>query len=664
MIKQWLLAAAVLPIGASAWAAEPMRGAFFQGSGEQVKAQCQQVKSTALAMAARMEAVKPADIAHTPMLAAWNDMAVRVQAMAGPVELLAAVSPDAKVRDASDACTVSLSGLWSELYQKSALYERIRAVKPGNAPDAMARQVLLDNFEAYGVALPAAKRAQFKALQTELDTLATQFNKNVATYKAEPARLTFSAAELAGTDLAALAKFRQPDGRYLVDLSYPVRDNVLGYASNPETRRRFYVEFQNRGGQANIAILQQLSDKRRQQAQLLGYPSYADWTLRTKMAGTPTAVTQFLDKVGGKVTALEQLEIAELAALKRADGDAAPFKRWDQTYYQNRLKKAKYQLDQAEVRRQFPTEASVNWVLLVSSRLYGVSFKENRSLPRWNKEVKAFDVFEGRDGRGNYLGSFYLDLYPRENKYGHAAAFGVRNVSHRAGVTPVSVLVTNFDRVGLDSDELETLFHEFGHVLHGVLSNTRDSVLGGTNVKQDFVEAPSQMYEEWARRPESLKVFSEACPSCKPIDPALIAKMNNARRFGKGLQYARQRLYAQFDMALVGPQVTDVMGAWSRLEGATPLGYDAGTLFPAGFGHLAGGYAAGYYGYMWSEVLALDMLSGFGKNVMDPVAGQRYRRLILQRGGEVAPTRMVTDFLGRAPNEQAFFDEITGQRGL
>ncbi len=316
--------------------------------------------------------------------------------------------------------------------------------------------------------------------------------------------------------------------------------------------------------------------------------------------------------------------------------------------------------EEAEVRKQFPTQGSVDWLLLVSSRLYGLTFKANAKLPVWHPEVKAYDVYEA-DGK-TYIGSFYMDLFPRDDKYGHAAAWGVRGVSTQLGAKPVSVLVTNFDKGGLSSDELETLFHEFGHVLHGVLSKTRYSFHAGTNVKRDFVEAPSQMFEEWTRRPEVTRLLTEACASCKPVDAALIAKIKAANNYGAGIQYARQRLYASYDMSLVGKDYQAPLASWQALEGATPLGYVPATLFPAGFGHLAGGYAAGYYGYMWSEVMALDMQSAYGNNFMDAKVGAKYRSLILEKGGEVNPMTLVTQFLGRAPNSDAFFAQITGTR--
>ncbi len=628
---------------------ESTQGAFLQNNGKQIKEHCQQVYDKVLTEFAHLETFT----LEKDILAVWNKAYIQSSSMQGPVALLAEVSPDTLVRDESNACLQRLNNMWTDILQRQRLYERILEVKPHDAIDTSAKQFILEQFELMGITLPTDKRQQFKKIQTDLNALSLQFQKNIASYKSDTNKLTFSAAELNGANLVALAKFKQPNGNYILDLSRPVMDNILGNVTDSQIRRRYYIEYMKRGGEANIAILQQLSDKRRQLARLLGYDSYAAWVLRYKMAGTPEVVNDFLAKIDEKILHLERQELNELNHLKVADGDLTGIKRWDVLYYQNKLKSAKYNVDEEQVRKQFPTAASVDWVMQVASQLYGITFKENSTLPRWHNSVKAYDVYDDL----HYLGTMYLDLFPRENKYNHAAMFPIRQSSTQAGITPISVLVTNFSERGLSQMELETLFHEFGHVLHEILSKTRYSFLAGTNVKQDFVEAPSQLFESWARNNLSLAIFSKACPSCTPIDKALIEKMNQTENFGKGISYARQRLYAAFDLSLAGKEPVDVMASFKSLEAATPLGYIDETYMPASFGHLAGGYAAGYYGYLWSEALVSDMLSAFGDNLMDTKIAKRYQ-LILQRGGEIEPNQMLTEFLGRTPNEKAFFNKL------
>jgi thimet oligopeptidase len=300
----------------------------------------------------------------------------------------------------------------------------------------------------------------------------------------------------------------------------------------------------------------------------------------------------------------------------------------------------------------------VQYTLLVAETLYGVKFVEAK-VPAWHPDVRYYDVIDAKSGR--FISGFYLDLFPREGKFNHAAAFPIRGVSRVAKRTPLSALVTNFNREGLNHDELETLMHEFGHVLHGVLSQADYNPHAGTSVKGDFVEAPSQMFEEWARRPQPLALFKKVCADCPQLSIEEIAKLEAARRYGMGIRYSRQWLYAAFDMSLAtDPQPP--LTVWKALEGATPLGHVEGTSFPSSFSHIANQYAAGYYGYMWSEVLALDMLSQFKANMLDPAVGARYRDTILAQGGQEEEMTLVKRFLGREPSNEAFFQEITGKR--
>jgi thimet oligopeptidase len=262
---------------------------------------------------------------------------------------------------------------------------------------------------------------------------------------------------------------------------------------------------------------------------------------------------------------------------------------------------------------------------------------------------------------GKYLASIYIDLYARDGKRGGAFAAPVRRASKLAGRTPQSVLVTNFSRDGLNHRQLETLMHEFGHVLHGVLSQADYVTQGGTSVKRDFVEAPSQMFEEWVRRVVVLALFKQVCADCPVLSREEIARLEGARRFGRATGFERQWQYATLDLTLsLDPQ--PVQPLWTRIERESPLGHLDGTYKPANFQHLVGGYAAGYYGYMWSQVLALDMLSGFHGALLDPREGARYRDTILSQGGQDEEMAMVERFLGRKPSSDAFFREITGKR--
>lgn len=635
------------------------RGEIAQPTALEIPKLCDEAITKAKSRIEKLKALPMARVSVINVLHAWNTLDMGLQDIGGPIGLLSETSPDPEVRKAAEACDLLLSALPNEYLQSEALFERIQALKATDPVDAVARQSILDDFEERGVNLPLAKRERAKAIFERMDKLSQDFSRNV---RDVDTKLSFSEAALHGILPGALAdRKRDAKGDYVFSLDYPEYDAIMNNVQVESTRKAFWTAFQRRGGTQNLTLLTEAVKLRLELAQLMGEASYADWVIKRKMAGSASAVNRFLDDVQGRVEALERKELEELRAEKAGfTGDKnAVLKRWDVSFYQQRLKKARYSIDQAEVRAQFPTDPTIAWMMQVTSALYGVQFKPNKTLPVWQADVRAFDVFDTAGEQ--YLSTFYLDLFPRDGKYKHAAAFPVRGVSLVAARTPVSVLVTNFSREGFNQDELETLFHEFGHIMHGVLSRTRYVLNAGTGVKRDFVEAPSQMYEEWSRRPESLALFTQVCPTCKPIDSKLIERMNAARSFGKGLQYARQRLYSAWDMALHTPQLVDPMKTWALLEGKTPLGFEAGTMLPAGFGHVMGGYQAGYYGYMWSEVLALDMRSAFGTNVMDTAVGARYRKLILESGGQRPPAELVEEFLGRKPSADAFFKEISGQ---
>jgi len=656
-----VLAACAALIAQSAFAALPAtpRGGIIQPGAAEIPALCDETIADAKARIEKLKAL-PLKLANAKtVLTAWNQLDIVQQNMGGPLELLQETHPDPEVRKAAEECSLKLSALPNEYLQSEELFKRVEAVRTTNPIDAMARQSILDDFKERGVNLSAASRARAKEIFDRLDKLSIDFQRNTRDVNT---KLAFSEADLKGIPPNMLAKrAKDAQGYYLFSLDYPEQNAIMNFVESEPTRQAFYLAFNQRGGQANLDLLKEATVLRLELAKLMGETNFADWSIKRKMAGNAANVNKFLDDVLGRVTALERKELDELRQEKVAfsGNKDAVLKAWDTGFFQQRLKKARYSVDQNEVRAQFPTEPTIAWMMKVTSTLYGVSFVPNKTLPVWQADVRAYDVTDTKTGK--YLSTFYLDMFPRDGKYKHAAAFPVRGVSLAEGRTPVSVLVTNFSREGFDQGELRTLFHEFGHIMHGVLSKTRYVLNAGTGVKRDFVEAPSQMYEAWAQRPESLALFASVCASCKPIDMKLIERMEASRAFGQGRRYATQRLYAAFDMSLHTATAVDPQQAWVDITSKTPLGYTPGDLTPASFGHLMGGYQAGYYGYMWSEVLALDMRTAFGKNFMDSKLGAKYRKLILESGGERPASALVEEFLGRKSTPDAFFAEITGK---
>jgi thimet oligopeptidase len=574
----------------------------------------------------------------------------------------------------------------TELFQNEQLYERVRRVVPRTNAQKQLQKDLLEAFEDSGVSLPAEKRDRFKAISERITELAQEFSKNIRENKTV---VTFTPEECEGLPQSYLDRVPRDDrGNITVGFDYPDYVPFMSNGSNAEARKRYYVANMNRGTDRNLEILDEIVALRKEIADLYEVPSFAHYVTKRRMVENPETVTRFLEEVKNGVTEAELSDLRQLAAVKAeltgATIEQSSIERWDVVYYRERLREQRYAVDQEALRQYLPTLPTLHWMLDITERLYGISFSP-ATVPVWHEDVMYYDVDDA--ATGERIGGIYLDLYPRADKYKHAAAWPVRGVSRKAGRKPISVLVTNFDRVGLTHSELETLLHEFGHVMHGVLSQTEYNQHSGTSVERDFVEAPSQMYEEWASRMESLALMRNHCTTCPMIDESLVQRIRAAKKFGSGVDYGRQLLYASFDMALSGERVGSresgvgdgsrvssstpdtrhptpesfSLRLWKQMEGSTPMGHVDGSAFPGTFEHIASGYAAGYYGYMWAKVIAIDLISAFGPDVMNEATGRRFRELILSRGSEEPARDLVERFLGRPVSSDAFFAEIRGE---
>ncbi len=594
------------------------------------------------------------------VLDVWDDAAILLEDAFGPISLLNSVHPESAVRDAADRALIDESVFTTELFQNEKLFERVRRVVPATAPQKQLQKDLLEAFEDSGVALPPEKRERFRAISERLTELAQEFAKNIRENKTV---LHFTPEECSGLPQSYLERVSKDEhGNIVVGFDYPDYLPFMMNSTNEQARKRYYIANTNRGTPRNLEILDEIVALRKEIADLYGVPSFAHYVTKRSMVENPERVARFLDEVKSAVRDAELRDLQQLREMKSEMAglpvEQAAISRWDMMFYRERLRERRYAVDQEALRKFFPTIPTLRWMLDITERLFGIRFEEER-VPLWHEEVLYLDVKDVQSGE--LIGGIYLDLYPRADKYKHAAAWPVRGVSRRARRKPISALVTNFDRYGLTHNELETLLHEFGHVLHGVLSHTEYNQHSGTSVERDFVEAPSQMYEEWGTRMESLSLIRQHCTSCPAIDQSLVHRIRQSKKFGTGIDYGRQHLYAAYDMALSGEQPGRCLEAWKSMEAATPMGYVEGTAFPGTFEHIASGYAAGYYGYMWAKVIALDLVAAFGEDLMNSSTGQRFREQVLSRGSEEPARQLVESFLGRPVSSEAFFREIRGE---
>ncbi|MFG5408414.1 M3 family metallopeptidase [Piscinibacter sakaiensis] len=610
-----------------------------------------------LAAAGRQLQVLERRRADAGWIAAMDDLNVTIEDASGPVSFIVNVHPDKAVREAAQACELRWQDFLSTLGQNRRLYDAARRVKPRDAIDRAFLQETIDNFVDAGVGLPDAPRQRAKALNDRMTEVGQVFAKNV---RDDATRVPYTQDELAGVPEAGWKdRPRDEQGRVLMGLDGPSFDAVMGHAEQAAARERMYRARYAMGGEANLALLGELVRLRHEYAGLFGYASYDDFVLRRRMAHDLGRAQRFLGEVKAAVAERELRELRELRDEKArhlgTPPEATRIERWDAYFYTERVRRARYSVDQEAFRPYFPPQESLRFVLKVAERLLGVRYTPVAAR-LWHPDVQAYVATDVRSGKP--LATLYVDLYPRDGKYNHAAVWSLRGASTRLNRTAEAALVVNMDRRGLTLDELETLLHELGHALHNNLSATRHASQAGTSVLRDFVEAPSQMLEDWVYDRRVLALFQEVCPACRPVPEAMLKQAVSAREYGKGVQFARQHLYASYDLALHAADAPEPQATWVRMESATPIGHAEGTMLPASFGHLAGGYAAGYYGYLWSLVVAMDLRTAFAKDRLDPAVGLRYRQRVLSQGSQRPPEQLLRDFLGRETDAKAFFADL------
>ena len=592
-------------------------------------------------------------------LKGWEALYNWEEDQSGPLIFLQNVHPNADVRAEAEKCEQRWNDFQVGLAMNELVYQGAKqsAAVLKDPVDKRAAQLALEGFEDSGVALSKDKQAKAKAIADQLATLGQQFNHNI---RDAHVRVAFTEAELKGVpDAVWKDRTREPDGKVALPIDGPAYATVMQTAEDAGARERLWRAKTNEGGPDNLKVLAQIEQLRLDQARLFGFASYDEFVLRRRMVESTAHAAKFLDDVHAAVVDEDAHNVIELRQAKaRHLGqtlDATRLQRWDTMFYSERILRDRFAVDDEAFRPYFPPQESLRFVMRVAEKMYGVRY-DKADTAAWAPEVQVWAVTDVASNRK--IATLYVDPYPREGKYNHAAVWNLRNGATDVPRQAQSALVVNFDRRGLTLRELETLMHEFGHTLRNNLSATRFASDAGENVVQDFAEAPSQMLEDWVYDKKVLKVFQEVCAGCKPLPDELVDKSRAAREFGKGMQVARQQLYAAYDLALHGPGAPDPMDTWEKMEGATSLGYVPGTTFPTGFAHIAGGYGSGYYGYLWSQAVAADLRTAFLGDKLDPKVGARFRATVLGEGAQKPAQQVVKDFLGRDGGSQAFFEYL------
>jgi len=592
-----------------------------------------------------------------------NEMWMHLEAVHSECELLANVHPNDAVRGEAKKSVQAAAEFITKVNLDRDLYEAYQAVDLGNADPATRFMVenVLRHFRREGVDADDQTRDRITELNNEIVGLGQEFKRTI-----REDRRTIKVDSREG--LAGLPedwKDRHepgPDGK--IEISTDNRDYQAfrTYAENADARLALYRQFYDRGYPDNLDTLTKLIRKRHEKARLLGYSSWADYITEDKMIESAANAQSFIDRIAVALHPAAQRDMAVLLDRKRKDeAGATAVEEWEWHYYENLVRQERFGVDPQIVREYFDFPTVRRGLFEITSKMFGIEYRQVRGLDLWHEDVTAWDIYE----EGKVIGRFYLDLHPRDNKYKHAACFG-----YREGVAgkqiPQAALVCNFPKPTgkpgsalMEHAQVVTFFHEFGHLLHALLGGHQRWIKNSGIPKDewDFAEVPPQMLEEWAVSYDALKLFARHYATGETIPAELVENMRQARDFGKGLHWARQLFYTSMSLDFYNcdPATLNTTDRMVELHHRySPFPYVDSVHYQCNFGHLDH-YSAIYYTYIWSKVIARDLLSEFEKNGMfDAETARRYRSAIIEPGGSKNAAEMVRGFLGRDFSFDAF----------
>ncbi len=635
-----------------------------------------------------------AALLDTPSAPSWSSLVLALDELGArlgqawsPVSHLNAVCNSAELRSAYEACLPKLSEYYTEMGQNRALFQAYEAL--ANSPEAagfdVAQKTILEHtlrdFRLSGIDLPPAEQKRYGEIQMKLSELTSTFSNQLLDATQAWTKQIDDEAQLAGLTDSAKAQMKQAaeakgaEG-WLISLEFPSYYAVMTYADDRALREEVYTAYctrasdqgPNAGQNDNGPLMEQILDLRQELARLLGFASYAELSLASKMAESTDQVLSFLRDLGVRGKPFAEQDLAELKAFAAEQG-LHDLQSWDIGYYSEKLREQRYSISQEILRAYFPIDKVLSGLFVIVERLYGIQITELKGFDSWHPDVRLFEIREN----GEHVGRFFFDLYARANKRGGAWMDGARDKRRTAGgelISPVANLVCNFTpAVGgkpalLTHDEVTTLFHEFGHGLHHLLTRVEHAGVSGINgVAWDAVELPSQFMENWCWEPEGLALISGHYQTGEALPQALLDKMLAAKNFQSGLMMVRQIEFSLFDFELHathgdGRSVLEVLeGIRDEVSVLRPPAFNR---FANSFAHIfAGGYAAGYFSYKWAEVLSADAFSKFEEEgVFNGETGRAFREAILARGGSQAPMVLFVDFRGREPSIDALLRHL------
>ena len=654
---------------------------------EHVEPAIEQILADNRAAMSRLLEQQAADPSWDGLVLALDELGARLGQAWSPVSHLNAVCNSAELRAAYEACLPKLSEYWTEIGQNQPLFQAYQklAASPAAAGFDVAQKTILEHalrdFRLSGIDLPAEQQTRYGEIQMKLSELASKFSNQLLDATQAWTKHVSDEAALDGLTDSAKAQMKQAaeakglDG-WLISLEFPSYFAVMTYANDRALRAEVYAAYctrasdqgPNAGKNDNGPVMNEILALRQELAKLLGFCNYAELSLASKMAESTEQVLSFLRDLGMRGKPFAEQDLRELQAFASEQG-CNELQSWDVGYYSEKLREQRYSISQEILRAYFPIDKVLTGLFAIVEKLYGIQIKELTGFDTWHPDVRLFEITEN----GQHVGRFFFDLYARANKRGGAWMDGARDKRRDANgklIAPVANLVCNFTPpVGgkpalLTHDEVTTLFHEFGHGLHHLLTRVEHAGASGINgVAWDAVELPSQFMENWCWEPDGLALISGHFETGEPLPQDLLDKMLAAKNFQSGLMMVRQIEFSLFDFELHathgdGRSVLDVLeGIREEVSVLRPPAYNR---FPNSFAHIfAGGYAAGYYSYKWAEVLSADAFSKFEEEgVFNSATGQAFREAILARGGSQAPMVLFVDFRGREPSIDALLRHL------
>lgn len=620
------------------------------------------------------------------LIAPLAEMEDRLSQRWSPVSHLNAVMNNEKLRTAYNKCLPKLSEYATEMGQHKALFAAYRSIAESEAYKEFntSQQQMITNalrdFRLSGIDLEEANRQRFGEIKKRLSELTSKYSENVLDATQAWEKHISNSAELAGLPQSALDSAQQLAQQkdkpgFIINLEFPSYLPVMTYCENRKLREELHKAFVTRASAIspsgsnwdNSAIMLEILGLRYELAQLLGFKNYAELSLATKMADNTQAVFNFLNELAARSQPFAQQEYKELNLFAKKIDQLEVLEAWDVAYYSEKLRQQKYDISQEELRPYFPVSTVLDGLFEIAKRLYGIAITANQNMETWHNDVQCFDI---SDKTGETIARFYIDLYARENKRGGAwmDECKVRRRDNKGNIQlPVAYLVCNFTSpVGdkpalLSHNEVTTLFHEFGHGLHHMLTQVDVAAVSGINgVPWDAVELPSQFMENWCWEKQAIKLFSAHFETGESLPGEMLDKLLAAKNFQAGMQMLRQLELALFDLKIhteyESGEVFSIQEILNQVrEQVSVVPVAECNRFQNSFSHIfAGGYAAGYYSYKWAEVLSADAFSKFEEQgVFNADTGDEFKRCILEKGGSESPAELFSAFRGRPPKVDA-----------